>query len=317
MSQPNESAVNSPSALPLGQHADRVPRLGAALALLAPFLGALLCGRPWRAAAYFCGALLLYVVGHGAVASGWWNGPGWSFPPLLALHCLAAYDVFRHVRRYGISARWFARWPALLAIAALVWVSALSVTRYLWLPFHIGAASMAPTLIQGDRVLARPLHKEQKGQLQRGDLVIFRLPGTVDETYVKRVIALPGDEVRFENQSIAVNGDPLDRTKLETTNSAASFKPRWLDVPHYIEQTNGKSYEIMIAHPDEGPRGELTVPPGHYFVLGDNRNFSNDSRFLGPIPFDGIVGTPTFVWWSAVSEGDRETRWERMGRRLH
>lgn len=143
--------------------------------------------------------------------------------------------------------------------------------------------------------------------------MVFRLAGVGDETYVKRVVGVPGDVIRYEGQQIWINGVALGRTTVKSA-AVVGFQPRWLAVPHYLEHVDDRQYEIMIAQPDEGPKGEVTVPPEHYFMFGDNRSYSNDSRFLGSVPAQAILGKPALIWWSAVTEGIAETRWDRIGR---
>lgn len=292
---------------------DRTMWVAVLLGLLAPPLGMLFLGRAWRALIYFLVQLALYVVGHAADASAWWPAAAWTFPPLVAFHGLVAFDAWRIVRAHGRRMTWYARWPSLVVIATLVWFGALGFTRHVLQPFNIAAASMAPTLIQGDQVLVRPLSDDDKLRLTRGDVVVFRLAGVGDETYVKRVVGVPGDVIRYEGQQIWINGVALGRTTVKSA-AVVGFQPRWLAVPHYLEHVDDRQYEIMIAQPDEGPKGEVTVPPEHYFMFGDNRSYSNDSRFLGSVPAQAILGKPALIWWSAVTEGIAETRWDRIGR---
>ena len=183
--------------------------------------------------------------------------------------------------------------------------------RLWWQSYNIGAASMAPTLIQGDVVLARKTQVDTT--YNRGDLILFRHADPVNEIYVKRVIAVAGDVVDFQGQELVLNNNALIRVPQEGSWSKSDI-PRWLQGTTYLEQNYGRRYEILIVNSKEGPKGKITVPPDHYFVLGDNRNQSRDSRFIGPIPAAAVVGKPVLIWWSAISMPKRLIRWERIGR---
>lgn len=289
-----------------------------ALALAAPFLAMLRLQRPLRAAAYLVATCLAFASGYAATASGAWPGPSWSFPVLAVVHFVAAYDAFRMAAKgdHAARRRWYSRWPVLAGIALIVWLVVPQIADRTAKPFNIASASMAPTLIQGDRVLVKPLSAPEKAALRRGDIVVFSLPGDPDQVYVKRIIGLPGDRIRVEAQTLELNGE-IVRQEPVGGSASPTQTMRWLNVPRYIEHRDTGQHEIMIADPDDGPSGEWRIAPNHYFLMGDNRNFSNDSRFLGPIDGQNIIGQPFIIWWSAVSYGGAHTRWTRIGKAIH
>ncbi len=135
---------------------------------------------------------------------------------------------------------------------------------------------------------ARP-HREK-----RGAIVVFRYPLNLEESYVKRVIGLPGDRVRIENRRVFINSLPLDEPYLQLVDAGRmayrddfpAEAPGWIDA---------RARRMLDEHVEAG---ELVVPPGRYFVLGDNRDHSSDSRFWGLVPRETIYGKPLWVYWS-------------------
>ncbi len=147
-------------------------------------------------------------------------------------------------------------------------------------PFVIPTGSMESTLLVGDHLLvdklayapaakAAPLPYEQ---VRRGDIVVFRYPPNIRETYIKRVIGLPGDRIRMDRKQVYRNGELL--TEPYTQHIFPGYEPSRDDVP------------------------EITVPASKYFALGDNRDNSSDSRLWGFVPRENIIGKPLVVLWS-------------------
>jgi signal peptidase I len=131
--------------------------------------------------------------------------------------------------------------------------------------FYIPSGSMEPTLMIDDRILVAKF-EYRLGSPHRGDVIVFRYPLNPQRDFVKRVIGLPGDRVRLRDGVVYIG------------NQAVSEK----------------SYTIK---PDFGNYGPVTVPLNHYFVLGDNRNNSEDSRFFGYVPRGNIIGKAVFIYW--------------------
>ncbi|KWF64026.1 S26 family signal peptidase [Burkholderia multivorans] len=188
-------------------------------------------------------------------------------------------------------------------------------------PFKIPSGSMVPTLLVGDFILVNKFEYglrmpitntkiTQGSPLARGDVVVFRYPKDDSVDYIKRVIGLPGDTVAYQDKQLTINGQPVPETPLpdyfddERQNYAKQF-----------EETIGNKKNAILNNPAVPPfvmgaydypyrdnctynsRGVICkVPPGHYFMMGDNRDNSADSRYWGFVPDKNIVGRAFFIW---------------------
>ena len=175
-------------------------------------------------------------------------------------------------------------------------------------PFRIPSGSMEPTLLPGDFILVNkfayglrlPVLNTKifdSGEPQRGDVVVFRYPEDPTIAYIKRVVGLPGDNLEYRNKQLYVNGEPMPQVKLPAGNGAAAngFEPR--------QETLGTvSHTIQVRRGDDLPWG-YKVPEGHYFVMGDNRDNSRDSRFWGPLPEANLIGKAFLIWmnWDCIT----------------
>lgn len=278
-----------------------------------PLIGMLRLGRPARALLYTAAVAAVFVVGQAARASDAWPGPIWTFPLLVITHMVAGFDCHRILSANAAKAiKAHNSWPALAGIALALLLGLNEAIQSYAAPFNIASASMAPTLIQGDRVLVMQLAARAKSSLQRGDVVLFRSPKRPDEVFVKRIVGLPGDHIKIDRQAVFINGQALTHEARPDARVSADA-PRWLDAPRYVEHLGEFKHDILISDPSDGTNGEWRLESGQYFVMGDNRNFSNDSRFLGPVSSDDVIGRPYLIWWSAVVNGIKQTRWERIG----
>jgi signal peptidase I len=170
--------------------------------------------------------------------------------------------------------------------------------------FQVPGASMMPTLLAGDHFFVDKLHRLP----QRGDVVIFELPKDPEITYVKRVIAVGGDRIEMKEGVLWLNGKELPQKELgqpcpEVEYAAACS---WRE-----ESVDGRSYGIFRAVGLAPYAPPFEVPPGHVYVVGDDRDNSNDSRAWGTVPLGNVKGKALFVWWSRSPEG--EYRWHRLG----
>jgi signal peptidase I len=151
----------------------------------------------------------------------------------------------------------------------------------------------APDLFEGRIFDAEP---------KRGDVVVFRVVDDGDKDYIKRIVGLPGDKIRFVNGSVVVNGKSMSLGKIGTYGTD-TIDPETVGADMITENLNGRKYNILDVY--DAPydnTGEYIVPKGHYFFAGDNRDNSQDSRFLnGPvgfIPKDRIIGRAEWIFFS-------------------
>jgi signal peptidase I len=162
--------------------------------------------------------------------------------------------------------------------------------------FIVASDSMAPTLPRGGRVLADKLVYRTE-PMQRGDLVVFVNPNQRHERWIKRIVALPGDRVEVRAGRLHINGQQVPRTLAEPERQPAEAKVR-----AYWEHNSLAEYLILDSEASSGTVAKadfapLQIPPGHCFVLGDNRRQSCDSRQVGPIPLVDIIGRTDLLYF--------------------
>lgn len=192
---------------------------------------------------------------------------------------------------------------------------------FLYEPFKIPSSSMVPTLVIGDLILVNkftygvrlPIVNKKIIDInnpQRGDVMVFKYPKDPSLDYIKRVIGVPGDKIVYQNKRLTINGkhasyQPLaDYLDEEHLTYSKQFIESLGDVFHKI--LNDERAPSYVQNPDPFPQHNLctynaegfscTVPAGHYFMMGDNRDNSLDSRFWGFVPEENIVGKAFFVW---------------------
>lgn len=172
-------------------------------------------------------------------------------------------------------------------------------------PFRIPSASMLPTLVPGDMLFADMRYNcpSCAVNVKHGDIAIFVYPNNRNLYYVKRIIGLPGDLIEYKNGLYSVNGETL------------SSQPDSRELQTRIESFGEASWQVQ-AIIDEQTESTFTetVPAGHVFVLGDNRNRSRDSRTFGAVPLTDVKGRARQIWFSYGEDG---IRWHRLGIDLH
>lgn len=192
-------------------------------------------------------------------------------------------------------------------------------------PFKIPSGSMLPTLEIGDFILVNKFtyglrlpvgHQKilSLGEPERGDVMVFRYPKNPNVDYIKRVVGLPGDEVAYYNKRLYINGDPV---QLDSLNSEYKAQP---GVMRYQEVLGGVKHEILLNDTSFARDFIVNVPEGRYFVMGDNRDRSSDSRVWGFVPEENLVGQAFAIWmnWdctlSALSRfACHMPQWGRIG----
>jgi signal peptidase I len=188
-------------------------------------------------------------------------------------------------------------------------------------PFKIPSSSMVPTLLVGDFILVNkfaygvrlPVANKKVfdvGNPQRGDVMVFRYPEDPSLDYIKRVVGLPGDRIEYRNKRLSINGKPVAERQVDDYLS----RERMQFSRRYVETLGAAEHQILLdddAPPYITPLRSFpfagncnynmaglacTVPPGHYFMMGDNRDNSSDSRVWGFVPDENIVGKAFFIW---------------------
>ena len=223
---------------------------------------------------------------------------------------------------------WWMDWTAgLFPVIAAVFI----LRSFLFEPFKIPSGSMIPTLHIGDLILVNKFHygirlpvlnlKVMDGQpVKRGDVMVFRYPPKPSLDYIKRVVGVPGDKIAYINKVLTINGQLVSKVSVpeffdaDTMRYSKQFEEampigsnpsqmntlrvhRLLNddrVPNFVSGINDFAFKDNCSYTVEGV--ECTVPEGHYFMMGDNRDNSMDSRYWGFVPDQNIVGKAFFVW---------------------
>jgi signal peptidase I len=182
------------------------------------------------------------------------------------------------------------------------------IRSFLVEPFKIPSGSMMPTLLIGDFILVNkytyglrvPILNNvfyEVGHPQRGDVMVFRYPKDLSLDYIKRVVGLPGDRIEYRNKQLFLNGQSVAQQEIGNYEYVGPGLNQ-IKTRHLKEQLGGRVHDILIDDSTPVMDGEITVPEGHYFVIGDNRDNSNDSRFWGFVPENNIVGRAFYIWMS-------------------
>jgi signal peptidase I len=205
---------------------------------------------------------------------------------------------------------------ATLSAVLLVVVAVLGNTAVrLWVveAFQIPSGGMVPALVVGDHIFVR----KGRRHIARGDVIVFEFPMDRRTDYVKRVVAIGGDTIEVRDGVPSINGVPLDHEPIAGSctsrdESAPATDQEAQRCTLLRESNAGRAYTVMLS-PDQPALDSppLHVPPGHVFVMGDNRDNSYDSRKWGMVPADAIKGVATVTWWSKAPNGP--VRWSRVG----
>jgi signal peptidase I len=198
----------------------------------------------------------------------------------------------------------------------------LVIRSFLFEPFRIPTGSMMPTLLTGDFIFVNKFAYGLRlpvintkivdfGEPERGDVVVFRLPSDPRVNYVKRVIGLPGDVVEYHeaNKRLTINGEPIP------IEMVGRFEEQHADTLLGWEQLGDHRHRVLLMQGILSRGGKYVVPEGHYFMMGDNRDDSEDGRYdaVGFVPEGNLVGRATGIWmnWRRPSEGGPQ--WNRIG----
>ena len=199
----------------------------------------------------------------------------------------------------------------------------LILRSFLIEPFRIPSGSLEPTLLVGDFVavnkfaygLRLPVLDKKVVSIadpKTGEVAVFRWPPDPSYDYIKRVIGVPGDKISYHNKVLTVNGQEAKQTFVEYTIDESSGKP----VSKYKENLNGVVHDIFVRSDIPAVDFDIEVPEGNYFMMGDNRDDSADSRFWGFVPDSYFRGKAFLVWMSWNGKTDN-VRWSKLGKMIN
>ena len=274
-------------------------------------------GRPGLAVAYFAASVLAFLAER-------FVNPYFVLATLgLAATCSA--HAFRLARDYNDARarRWYSQWYGMAGISISFVALALGVRAFWFEPFRAPSASMAPTIETGAHMIVQKWGYGNHGflgislmrsgistEVRRGDIMAFEYPVDQAFTFVKRVVGLPGDRISYLNKRLRINGREMPSTLVGEYRSTR----RSVRADQFTERIDSVEYNTLRepdAPPDapflrafpfwercsNSPEGiSCTVPKAHYFVLGDNRDNSNDSRLWGFVPAANLIGKVRYVF---------------------
>ncbi len=190
-------------------------------------------------------------------------------------------------------------------------------------PFRIPSGSMLPNLHIGDFILVNKFNYGIRlpvvnkkviaiSSPERGDVMVFRFPHDPSINFIKRVVGLPGDKIEYKEKRLHINGVPVPlnpKAESDFQEVSQNIYPG----KRFVETFGSNSHEIIVDPNKRTTETSYSVPEGHYFVMGDNRDHSNDSRYWGFVPEGNIIGKAFFIWFSWDLEGSGDLAWDRIG----
>lgn len=240
-----------------------------------------------------------------------------AFVSVVAFHAYRVAKKDRGQNQRPFYSRW--EWLGLAVVSVLLLFTLLRA--FLVEPFRIASGAMLPTLPIGSKVITQKWGYGNYGTygirlaklpmtetLGRGDVVVFEFPRERKQSYIKRLIGLPGDRVAYRRKQLSINGQALSRSSLGDYFEASSA----MYIPAWQEELSGIKFSVLV-HSDikftptsidfpfrekcvfDVDGFECTVPQGHFFMMGDNRDNSFDSRFWGFVPSDHIIGKVIYI----------------------
>lgn len=209
-----------------------------------------------------------------------------------------------------------------------IFIIVLILRSFLVEPFRIPSGSMMPTLLVGDFILVNkftygirlPVINQKIisiSEPKRGDVVVFRYPEDPKIPYIKRVVGLPGDHLMYHiaNKVLYINGEPIPQ-KIVGSYQGVGEGSGMTGADEKIENLQGVEHSVLLYQNRNFnavmPYINMTIPPKHYFVLGDNRDNSRDSRFWGTVPEENLIGKAFLIWMN----WDRGVNWDRIGQNI-
>lgn len=191
-------------------------------------------------------------------------------------------------------------------------------------PFRIPSGSMIPTLLIGDFILVNkmaygykvpfsdwigdPIYLSTPKLPERGEVIVFKYPKDTSLNYIKRVIGLPGDTLEMRDKIVYINGNPVIPLPIDGKNYMDDMDDKFKSVNlKFFRETLGSNNHVYQIDSDSFVRSDfekIVIPKDQFFVMGDNRDFSADSRYWGFVPFNHIKGRALFVWFSMIIPGE-------------
>jgi signal peptidase I len=289
-------------------------RIAATLGFFIPPAGMLYVARPGRAAVYLMLTAAIATVDLLVLRERHWVAEAAGL--LVAIVC--AVQAYRFARDFReVKRPWYSHGPGMIFVVVAFAGLALAARVFVVEPFSFQSASMQPSIEPGDRLIVKKwgygnygtfgIHFARAGmssEVTRGDVVVFESPENRSVTFAMRIVALPGDQVAYFSKRLWVNDQEVPRRQV----SDYVRKDRAAGSPQYLERLDGGEYPVLIEAEASAfvPPAKLfpsldrctftkegmscRVPEGHYFVLGDNRDHSDDSRVWGFVPAANIVG---------------------------
>lgn len=196
------------------------------------------------------------------------------------------------------------------------------IRSFLVEPFRIPSGSMLPSLFIGDFILVNkfsygvrlPVANNkvlEMGQPKRGEVAVFRFPGNPSINYIKRIVGVPGDRILYKDKKLYINGMLMEQADGRPYYFASGGDAQG-EALRLTERLDGVKHDILTTNRQDPALPEIVVPAGKYFVMGDNRDHSNDSRYWGFVPDQNMVGRAFLIWFSWDVAGQDKWFWERV-----
>ena len=251
-----------------------------------------------------------------------WAGDVWVLAPRRKLRSAALVKPAGSLEQEKAKTGW-EKFVELARSFFPVFLAVLVLRSFIVEPFKIPTGSMIPTLLIGDFILVNkasygvrlPISNTKiisVGEPERGQVVVFRYPRNPQLNYIKRMIGLPGDTIEYKDKLLYVNGKEM---LLDSSLTAADELMPQGNIHIYSEDLDGVKHTIQHMDSRPGRYYKEVVPNGHYFVMGDNRDDSADSREWGFVPEANLVGRAILIWFNLNFDAPwgEKLKWRRMG----